>query len=65
MMVPANLDLSSHCRKTRGHHQLAVVRPLRATDAGEMLLYWGGCCSLQLEGGEIFLSLNKRWGGLP
>lgn len=47
--VPANLDLSCHCRKTHGHHQLAVVHPLHAANAGEMLLYWGSCCSLQLQ----------------
>lgn len=54
MMVPANLDVSCSYRKTRGHHQLAVVRPLHAADGGEMLLYRGSCCSPQLKCREVF-----------
>lgn len=48
-------DACCHCRKTCGHHELAVVCPLCAADAGEMLLYWDRCCSLQLKWRQIVL----------
>lgn len=32
-----------------GHHELGVVCPLCAADAGELLLYGDSCCRLQLK----------------